>query len=154
MTWYRTVGFPNYLSVNKKCIMQKYKLAMNRITVAPLSDAKFQLVSEWLLFYANSAIFQLYHGNNKLIFNEMMMWSAFYYTNTLSWIFIVLAHWNNSPQINMSHHSDTIYPDQSSLFLLNTVCLAEKQQIPIFFSLVWPDLGLNPLNLPQSGSAY
>jgi hypothetical protein len=28
-------------------------------------------VSEWLLFNANSAIFQLYHGENKLIFNEM-----------------------------------------------------------------------------------
>jgi hypothetical protein len=25
-------------------------------------------VSEWLLFNANSAIFQLYHGKNKLIF--------------------------------------------------------------------------------------
>jgi hypothetical protein len=32
-----------------------------------------QWVSEWLLFNANSAIFQLYHGKNKLIFNEMMM---------------------------------------------------------------------------------
>jgi hypothetical protein len=32
-------------------------------------------VSEWLLFNANSAIFQLhvYHVKNKLIFNEMMM---------------------------------------------------------------------------------
>ena len=29
--------------------------------------------SEWLLFNANSAIFQLYHGEDKLIFNEMMM---------------------------------------------------------------------------------
>ena len=27
-------------------------------------------VSEWLLINANSAIFQLYHGANKLIFNE------------------------------------------------------------------------------------
>ena len=27
-------------------------------------------VSEWLLFNANSAIFQLYHGQNKLIFND------------------------------------------------------------------------------------
>jgi len=30
-------------------------------------------VSEWLLFNANSAIFQLYHGENMLISNEMMM---------------------------------------------------------------------------------
>ena len=28
-------------------------------------------VSEWLLFNANSAILQLYHGKNKLIFNDM-----------------------------------------------------------------------------------
>jgi len=34
--------------------------------------------SEWLLFNANSAIFQLYHGENKFIFNEMMMRSALY----------------------------------------------------------------------------
>jgi hypothetical protein len=31
------------------------------------------MVSDWLLFNANSAIFQLYHDENKLIFNEMMM---------------------------------------------------------------------------------
>jgi hypothetical protein len=29
-------------------------------------------------FNANSAIFQLYHGENKLIFSEMMMRSALY----------------------------------------------------------------------------
>ena len=39
-------------------------------------------VSEWLLFNANSAIFQL-------IFNEMMMRSTLYLNNTLSWISIV-----------------------------------------------------------------
>jgi hypothetical protein len=33
-------------------------------------------VSEWLLFNANSVIFQLYYGENKLIINEMMMRSA------------------------------------------------------------------------------
>ena len=68
---------------------------------------------------------QLYHGEKKLIFNEMMMRSASY--NMLSWIFIVLAHWNN----------------QSLLFLLNAACLAEKQQIPIIvFGLTWS--GLEP----------
>jgi hypothetical protein len=35
-------------------------------------------VSERLLFNANSAIFQLYHGSNKLIFNEMLMMSALF----------------------------------------------------------------------------
>jgi hypothetical protein len=28
-------------------------------------------VSEWLLYNANSAIFQLYYGESKLIMNEM-----------------------------------------------------------------------------------
>ena len=32
-----------------------------------------QWVSERLLLNANSAIFQLYHGENKLVFNEMKM---------------------------------------------------------------------------------
>jgi hypothetical protein len=36
------------------------------------------IVSEWLLFNAKSAIFQLYHGENELIFNEMMMRSYLY----------------------------------------------------------------------------
>jgi hypothetical protein len=35
-------------------------------------------VSEWLLFYTNSANFQLYRGENKLIFNEMMMRAVLY----------------------------------------------------------------------------
>ena len=39
---------------------------------------QYEWVSEWLLFIANSAIFQLYHGENKLIFNEMMMTSALF----------------------------------------------------------------------------
>ena len=51
---------------------------------------------EILLSKANSAICQLYHGENKLIFNEMMMMmmmrSALFQANTLSWIFIVLAY--------------------------------------------------------------
>ena len=32
-----------------------------------------QWVMEWLLLYVISAIFQLYHGESKLIFNKMMM---------------------------------------------------------------------------------
>jgi len=51
-----------------------------RVTMA----AKFG-VSEGLFFKANLAILQLYHDENKLIFNEMTMRSALYYTNTLSW---------------------------------------------------------------------
>ena len=91
-------------------------------------------VSEWFLFNTNSAILYLHHGENKLIVNELMMRSALYYTNTLSWIFIVLAHWNNSRWIEISPHSHTLSwlrANQSLLFLLNAAGLAEKQQIPI-----------------------
>jgi hypothetical protein len=35
-----------------------------------------QNFSEWFMF--NSSIFQLYHGENKLIFNVMIMRSALY----------------------------------------------------------------------------
>jgi hypothetical protein len=61
-----------------------------------------------------------------------------------SWIFIVLAHWNNSLQIDMSPHSDTLSwfrANQYLLFLRNASFLAQKQQIP--FSLVWSNQGLN-----------
>jgi hypothetical protein len=59
--------------------------------------------------------------------------------------FIVLAHWNNSQRIEMSSHSDTWFrANQSLLFLLNAVCLAEKQQIPILvFGLT--RTGLEPM---------
>ena len=66
-------------------------------------------MSEWVLLNAISAIFQLYHGEKKLIFNEMMMRSALYYTNTLSWIFVVLAHLNNSLRVEMSLLLDTLF---------------------------------------------
>jgi len=38
--------------------------------------------------------------------NEMTM-SALYETNTLSWIFIVLAHWNRQP-LDMYFHSGVL----------------------------------------------
>jgi hypothetical protein len=89
---------------------------------------RFFRVSEWLMFNANSAIFQLNHDENNLIFIEMMMKSALFQTNTLSWIFIVLAHWNK----NLLHlHLFWFRANQSLLFLLNAACLAEKQQIPV-----------------------
>jgi len=88
----------------------------------------YSIYREWV------SKFQLYHGENKLIFNEMTIRSALYLTNTLSWIFIVLAHWNNSPRIDMLPHSNTLLcfrANQFLLFHLSVVCLAEKQQILI-----------------------
>jgi hypothetical protein len=37
----------------------------------------FDWLSEWLLFNANSALFQLYYGENKLIINDMMRSALF-----------------------------------------------------------------------------
>jgi hypothetical protein len=45
-----------------------------------------------------------------------------------------VAHWNNSPLVDMSLHLDTwswFWPYQSLLLLLNAVVLAQKQQIQI-----------------------
>jgi hypothetical protein len=39
---------------------------------------EFDKVSEWWLLNANSTFFQLHHGENKLIFNEMMRRFALY----------------------------------------------------------------------------
>ena len=91
-----------------------------------------------------SAVSQLYHDENKLVFNETMIMSALYYANMLSVIF--LAHWNNRPWVDISPHSDTLSwfrANQSLLFLLGAACLVEKQQISILKSLVWSDRGSN-----------
>ena len=109
-------------------------------------------VSAWLLFNAISAIFQLYYGENKLIVNEMMIRSALYQTNRLSLIFIVLAHWNNSPRVDISIHSYTLFwfwANQSLLFLLNAVCLADKKKYQ-FYSLYFDPTGPRTHNLPYS----
>jgi hypothetical protein len=74
--------------------------------------------SERLLLNANSAIFQLYYGENKLIFDEMLMSFA------LLW----------REQVNFRWDVDEfrfVLDKHASIFLLYAVCLAEKQQIPI-----------------------
>ena len=104
-------------------------------------------VSEWLLLKNNSAIFQLYHGENKLIFNEIMIKFALFQTNKLSWFVIALVHCNNCLRVDMSLHSDTLFwfrANQSLFLLLHAAWLAEKQQIPILKSLVWHERGSNP----------
>jgi hypothetical protein len=60
-------------------------------------------------------MFQLYHGENKLHFDEMMMMYVLYQTRTLT------------VRVDMSLHSDTSFwfrANQSSLFLIiKAVCL-------------------------------
>ena len=78
--------------------------------------AYLSLKSEWFLFNANSEIFPLFHGENKLIFNEMMMTVRFVLDQHAEF-FTCRCTW-------------TIYSDSeptSLFFLLNAVCLAENQ---------------------------
>ena len=92
-------------------------------------------------------IIQQYHGENKLLVNEMIMMSALYYTNKLSLIYIVLAHCNNSPQLDKSLHAGTLSrfrANQSLLLLLSAACLPEKQQIPSFIVFGFTQTGLEP----------
>jgi hypothetical protein len=55
---------------------------MGNIFVQTVSHVKHiyicELLSEWLFYNANSTIVQLYHVENKLIVNEMMMRSVLY----------------------------------------------------------------------------
>jgi len=57
-----------------------------------------------------------------------------YWTNTLSWIFIVVHHWNNS--IHVAPIGHVIMIPRQSIFALTTY-LVEKQQISILQCLVW-----------------
>ena len=59
----------------------------------------------------------------------------------LSWILLVLAHWNNSLWKGLSPHSATLFwfrANQSLSLHLNAACLEKNQQIQ-FYSL-WFDL--------------
>ena len=66
----RVEKYHNLVVLEGKAVCPMTKKSLKYITV--------EWVSEWLLFNTNSAIFQRYHGENKLIFNEMMMRSALY----------------------------------------------------------------------------
>ena len=70
--WFRAKQFLNAAYLAKTNVMV-FSLTLLGLESTICSSR----VSEWLLFNANSAIFQLYHDENKLIFNEMMR-SALY----------------------------------------------------------------------------
>ena len=88
---------------------------------------------------------------NKLHFDEMMMIIISVIVLELSWIFIVLAHWNNSPRVDMPLHSDTLFrfPIKDSLSLLfSAACIGERQHILIY--CLWFDMtAAQTHDLPQ-----
>jgi hypothetical protein len=137
----------NIIKQKYNCLEFKRKSPCNNINIVTLNCDQIQKtndikcivcpwirVSNWLLLNIKWAVFfQPYHGENTLYFYVKVMVSALYYSNILSWNFLVEDHWT-SPQIDMLLQSD-ILPwfrvNQFLLLLLNVDWLAEKQQIPI-----------------------
>ena len=63
---------------------------------------QMEWVSEWLLLKRQFSIFQLYHGENKLISSEMMMvykWMLFQSTSTIK-----KSNWTCWSRVQIGHH--------------------------------------------------
>jgi hypothetical protein len=73
--------------------------------------------SEWLLF--KWAIF----SSEQVTFHfERWWWFLFCTIHWVNWIFIVLTHWNNSPQVDMSLNTfSRIWANQSVFFLFGLI---------------------------------
>jgi hypothetical protein len=69
------INYNTYMYLGNQCLSPVNLMSLILVHVI-LCDGDYE--SEWLLFNANSTIYQLYHGENKLIFNEMMMKSALF----------------------------------------------------------------------------
>ena len=99
----------------------------------------------WLCYCVIWAIFQLSHGENKL--HSMRSWWYLLCTRPIhfSWIIIVLAEWNNSPQVDTSPHTlghiNLSFPSQS-VFALSPQCCMHNGETTnttfIVFDLTWP----------------
>jgi hypothetical protein len=102
--------------------------------------------SEWLLFNAKSAMFSAIWWREQVNFQWEDDEVCFVLEQHAYLNVMVLYYWSNRLRIDMLPHSDTlswIWANQSLLFLLNTACLTEKQQIPFFFGVVWSDSSSN-----------
>ena len=65
-------------------------------------------VSEWLLFNAKSAIFQLYHVKNKLIDDDVEVRFVLDQHTELG-VYSASSLKQQSVRVNMSLHSDTLF---------------------------------------------
>jgi hypothetical protein len=65
---------------------------------------------------------------------------------------MVLAHWNNSPRIDMSPHLNTL-SQQVCAILVNTACLARTNTCQ-FYSLQYDPIGARANDLPHSRRGY
>ena len=84
---------------------------------------------------------------DKFHFDELIIIPPLYYTNTLSWLFIVIAHCNISPCVAMWLLLDVLFWFKDNKFFASTPkwCVLSGGIATTFFFilLVWPNLGLN-----------
>ena len=118
----------------KTCVLQSINYAYyTHLNITPFSKQQcIERVSELLMFNANSAVFQ--HGENKSIFNEMMMRSALQQTNTLSWVlYIATSLKQQSADRHVAPLGNIILIPRQPVFTpsFNVAFLVENQQITI-----------------------
>lgn len=96
--------------------------------------------SKWVVFCLTPCeqLFNyIYYGVDKLHLDELVIIPALYYTNTLSWLFIVIAHCNISPWVDMwlapLGHIILIQINKFLFLLLNDACWVEEKQIAFLY---------------------
>ena len=143
--------YSNYPSCSQKGWQAIFNIFYTRQNIQSKSISVNILTYNVCTFSIFSAI---YHGENKLMFNEMMMRSALYYTNTLSYIFMVLAHWNNSPRVHIAPLGHIIpIPSQPVFALTSECCMLNGEATNtnfIVLHILWFDpTGARTYDLPR-----
>ena len=119
-----------------------YRLAISLFFL--LSNLNIQILlkqlSEWLLFNTNSAVISWREQVNFQWDDDEVRFVLNQYAELF--FFIVLAHWNNSPRVDMSLHIILIPSVCSFILMLRTYQRSNKYQ---FYSLwFWPNRCSNP----------
>ena len=98
------------------------------------------------------AIFQPYHGKNKLIFNVMMMRSALYQTNMLSQCQLTeTTVCGQTCHLNLTHYHDFKTSLCSFSLMLHAQWRSNKYQ---FYSLWFDPIGLEPMIYHTRGEHF
>ena len=87
----------------------------------------------------------------QVTFDEKIMIPGLLKTKTISWMSIVLAHWNNSPRVDMSFYSHypNFEPTNYCSFSL-MLCAKRRRNRYICHSLWFDPIGARIRNLPHS----
>ena len=93
-------------------------------------------------------LFYQHNCENKLHFSEMMLRLALEKTNTLSWMFTVLAHWNNTRGIDTDTLIIMILSPTSLCNYSLILCAYRRSCKYKFHGLVLTRPGLKPMIYP------